>query len=250
VRVGKCIIFFKKVDYKYQAIVLGKYDVAETDRIYVLYTREAGKIRLPAHGVRKPQAKLAGNLETLAHSEVFVARARGKGRITGVIPVDFFASIKEKIHTMEKVFWVLGIFDRLVTQEEKDERIFELLLGYLRAIDAAEVEDATKTDIFTYGFIFKLLHLLGYGLEMSKCVACGAMLKPGENFFESERGGTVCAACAARGGKRVKITDEAVKFIRLFLENKIENLGKIKAEEKKLSNLKLVASEAIKWIAG
>ena len=238
------------MDYKYQAIILGKYDIAETDRIYVLYTREAGKLRLVAHGVRKPQARLAGNLETLSHAEVFVARARGKGRITGVIPVDFFVSTKEKIHILEKVFWVFGIFDRLVTQEEKDEKIFELLLSYLREMDGLVAEDTVKTDIFTFGFIFKLLHSLGYGLEMGRCVACNAALRPGENFFESERGGTVCAACAARTGKKVKITDETIKFIRIFLENRIENFGKIRTEEKNLNNLKLVANEAIRWIVG
>lgn len=238
------------MDYKYQSIVLGKYDIAETDRIYVLYTREAGKIRLVAHGVRKPQAKLAGNLETLAHSEVFVAKSRGRGKITGVIPVDFFAAAKEKIHILEKIFWVLGVFDRLVTQEEKDEKIFDLLLSYLRAMNKLKEEDEVGTDVFTYGFIFKLLHLLGYGLEMGRCVACGATLRSSENFFESERGGTVCAVCAARVGKKVKITDDTIKFIRIFLENRIENFGKIKTDQKNIGNLKLVAAEAIRWIMG
>lgn len=238
------------MDYKYQAIILGKYNIAETDRIYTLYTKEAGKIRLVAHGVRKPQAKLAGNLETLAHAEIFVARTRGRGKITGVIPVDFFAAAKEKIYILEKVFWVVSTLDRLVTQEEKDEKIFALLLGYLRAMDNLAAEDEIKVDIFTYGFVFKLLHLLGYGLEMGRCVACGATLRPGENFFESERGGTVCIACAAHTGKRVKIADETIKFIRIFLENKIENFGKIKADKKNIGNLKLVAVEAIRWIVG
>ncbi|MFA7319646.1 MAG: DNA repair protein RecO [Parcubacteria group bacterium] len=236
------------MDYKYQAIVLGKYDIAETDRIYVLYTREAGKIRLVAHGVRKPQAKLAGNLETLSHLEVFVARSRGRGKITGVIPTDFFATVREKIHILEKVFWVVGVFDRLVTQEEKDEKIFDLLLGYLRAMEDVQEEDLAKVDILTYGFIFKLFHLAGYGLEMGKCVSCGQALRSNENFFSAERGGTICRGCAENETERMRITDESIKFIRLFLENKISNLGKIRAEEKKLSNLKLVAHRTIKWV--
>jgi len=244
------IKIFEKMDYKYQAIVLGKYDIAETDRIYVLYTREAGKIRLVAHGVRKPQAKLAGNLETLSHMEVFVVKSRGRGKITGVIPTDFFAGVKEKIQSLEKVFWAVGVFDRLVTQEEKDEKIFDLLLGYLRAMEGMQEEDPVKADIFTYGFIFKLFHLAGYGLEMGRCVSCGEMLRSNENFFSAERGGTICLKCAEYEAERIKITDETIKFIRLFLENKISNLGKIRTEEKKLGNLKLVAHQTIKWIGG
>ena len=239
------------MEYKYQAIVLGKVDVGETDRMYVFYTKEAGKIRLPAYGVRKPQAKLAGNLETITHAEIFVAKSRGKGRITGVIPTDAFLELKKDFDTLEKVFWVFGIFGKLVTQEEKDERIFNLLLDYLRAMEGVfhdGISDKTKVDILTFGFVFKFFHFLGYGLEVNKCVVCGEKLQLGENFFEIEHGGAVCKKCSTRVGRRVSITDESVKLIRIFLENKMSNLGRIKVKEDGLRNLRLVAAETIRWI--
>ena len=39
------------MEYKYNGIILGKNDIAETDRIYSIYTREAGKIRVLGKGV-------------------------------------------------------------------------------------------------------------------------------------------------------------------------------------------------------
>lgn len=236
------------MEYKYQSIILGKHDIGETDRMYVLYTREAGKLRLAANGVRKPQAKLAGNLETLSFCEIFLAKGRGRGRITGAVPVEMFLSAKGDIERMEKIFWALGVFDRLVTQEEKDEKVFDLLLGYLRSMDALEEDSLGSADIFTLGFIFQLISLSGYALEMERCVACGQKLASGENFFDAARGGVVCPRCAERSERHVKITDESIKFIRVFANNKIENLVKLKAEKDKLNNLKLIASEAIRWI--
>ncbi len=239
------------MEYKYQAIILGKIDIGETDRMYVFYTKEAGKIRLAAYGVRKPHARLAGNLETLMHCEVFVARGRGRGRITGVLPVTTFSGIKSDFNALEKVFWVFGIFDRLVTQEEKDEGIFELLLNYLIAmegLDRVDETDKAKVDLLTFGFIFKLFQFLGYGLEVGKCVGCGKKLEVGENFFSAERGGTICKDCSTHEMKRVRITDESIKLIRIFLENKMLNLGRIKIEGKSLGNLKIVAAETIRWI--
>ncbi len=54
------------MEYRYTAIVLGKKEVGETDRLYTFYTREQGKVRVVAKGVRKPEAKLAGQLENLS----------------------------------------------------------------------------------------------------------------------------------------------------------------------------------------
>ncbi|MDR3559104.1 MAG: DNA repair protein RecO, partial [Candidatus Pacebacteria bacterium] len=161
------------MEYKYHSIVLEHTDVGETDRLYALYTKEAGRIMLAANGVRKPQAKLAGNLESITLVEVFAAKNRGRGRITGAIAADNFSGLKENLPAIQKVFATLKIFSRLVTQEEQDAGIFALLLDYLKAMDTSG-EQEEKIEILTAGFIFKLLSGLGYGLEMKKCVSCGA----------------------------------------------------------------------------
>ncbi len=239
------------MDYKYHGIILSKFDVAETDRIYTVYTLESGKIRLPAIGVKKPNAKLAGSLEPVTYAEIFCARSRGKGKITGVITVDNFSSLKGDISTLEKVFGAFRIFDRLVTEEEKDEKTFNLLLDYLQATERVSVErnDDFKKEIFTLGFIFKLLENLGYGLEIKECASCGKKLIPGGNYFSVAAGGILCLACSLKESRKIKIEDDAIKFIRIILENKLSNLGKIKTSEESVKNLKIIASEAVKWTA-
>ena len=110
------------MEYKYNAIVLNKIDTGETDRVYVVYTREAGRILARAIGVKKPNAKLAGNLESITQCEIFLVKGKGRGNVTGVIPVESFFALKEDIDALEKVFGVMKIFNRLMTQEEKDEK--------------------------------------------------------------------------------------------------------------------------------
>ncbi len=238
------------MEYKYNAIVLNKIDTGETDRVYVVYTREAGRILARAIGVKKPNAKLAGNLESITQCEIFLAKGKGRGNVTGVIGVENFLAIKANIFALEKVFTALKIFNRLMTQEEKDEKTFQLLLDYLLVMDkSAKEENDLKFDIYTLGFIFKLLQNLGYKQEVKKCSACAGKLVSGENYFSAQRGGIICPACAKLETRKIRITDEAVKFIRIVLENKIENLGKIKLEKKSLDNLKVVAQEAVRWIA-
>ena len=240
------------MEYKYQGIILNKIDVGETDRLYIVYTLEAGRLMAKAIGVKKPNAKLAGNLEPLTYSEIFLAKGRGQGNITGAIAIENFLEIKKNIEILEKVFEVIKIFSRLITQEEKDEEIFNLLLKYLSAMEreAGKPKGSdSKIDILTLGFVFKLLKKMGYAIETRKCNICGNKLVSGENYFSAQLGGIICPACIITRQDKVRITDEAVKFIRIFLDNKIENLSKIKAEKENLNNLKIIANEAVRWIA-
>ncbi len=244
-----------EMNFKYNGIILFKNDIGETDRLYGIYTLEAGKIRARAIGVKKPNAKLAGNLEPLTYSEIFMARGRGKGNITGVIALNNFSGIKSGIEATQKVFYTFGIFGRLVTEEEKDEKIFSLLLEYLEAMDRICVSSSQKSqegrlDIVTLGFLFKFLGALGYKIEADKCVKCGTKLQPDGNYFSAESGGVVCVKCGSGSGKKVKIIADSIKLIRLFLKNKVGNFGKIEAEKSIINNLKVIISEEIGWITG
>ena len=123
------------MELKYTGIILGKYDVGETDRMYIIYTKEAGKIRVLGKGVRRPNAKLAGHLEPVTLAEIFVARSRGVGKITGSIVLNNFARIKNNFNLLQKVFFALKIFEKLISDEEKDENIFVLVNNFLESLE-------------------------------------------------------------------------------------------------------------------
>jgi DNA repair protein RecO (recombination protein O) len=237
------------VNFKYNGIVLNKFDIGETDRLYSIYTLEAGKIRMRAIGVKKPNAKLAGNLETLTQVELFVARGRGRGNITGAIVLNSFLGIKTDVEVLQKVFYAIGIFNRLITEEEKDESIFLLLQNYLEAMDiSGGLEKKINIDIVTLGFLVKLLEETGYKIEADKCVNCGERLNNQKNFFSPERGGIVCENCGTSMIRKTKITPDAVKMLRVFSTNRIGNFVKLRAEKETVNNLKAVINEEINWI--
>lgn len=47
------------MEYRYTALVLRKKEVGETDRLYTFYTKEQGKVRAVARGIRKSGARLS-----------------------------------------------------------------------------------------------------------------------------------------------------------------------------------------------
>lgn len=266
------------MDYKYTGIILSKINVGETDRIYTIYTKEAGKVRFLGKGVRKPNAKLAGSLEPLTLSEIFVAKSQGMGKITGAIVLENFSRIKTDVDILNKINYVLKIFGKIIAEQEQDKNVFEILEGFLKSLNklAGGKGNENKTDILVLGFLFKLLSEMGYQLEVEKCVQCQENLKPENNYFSAARGGILCQNCRAAEEKQihshtkniefsntgyfsssaskeysgvgVKISSESIKLIRIILKNKIENLIKLQVGQKDINNLKIIMQETVSWL--
>jgi len=229
------------MDFKYQGIILSKKDVGETDRIYTIYTLEAGKIKALAKSVRRPTAKLAGNLEPVTFSEIFVAKSRGMGKITGALAVKNFSKIKSNLEALSQASFAFQIIEKLISDSEKDEKIFNLILKYLLVMENLKGEGVNnKKKILTLGFLFKLLGESGYQLEVGKCADCGEKLKPENNYFSSSRGGILCEKCSGKESNKIRIKNESIKFIRIFLKNKLENLIKLHSSKENLKDLGII----------
>lgn len=235
---------------KYSGIIIGKRDVREVDRLYAVYTLEQGRLSILGKGVRKATAKLAGNLETLSHAEIYVSKGRGQGNITGAIALDSFLFLKADFAALNRAFYAVSYFNKFITQEEKDEKSFHFLLEYLKVMDALAMEgkEESKYDAVTFGFLFKFLENVGYGIDANYCSVCEEKIKEGGNFFSAKRGGIVCANCVRGEGQMVKIDDHSVKLIRIFYKNRISSLSKLEVGKRDVSNLRLVFQEFVNWI--
>lgn len=231
---------------KYTAIILSSHDVGEFDRLYILYTREIGIVKAMGRGVRKPAAKLAGHLEPGTLSEVYVARSRGMGQIASAITIENFESIRKNFESLAAVLKIFKFFARQFAEEEKDERIFDLLGGFLEEADSAEKAD--ETDILLEAFWWKLFDALGHRPETMKCAKCGAKLEEkGEKFFSAARGGVVCGKCFVEEEGLVKISSDQVKLLRIFLANPLEKILKVKVNGRELGKLGRIRGNFIKY---
>jgi DNA repair protein RecO (recombination protein O) len=236
------------MEYKYQGIVLGKKDVGEVDRIYTIYTLEKGKIRVLAKGVRKPNARLAGTLETITKGEIFIAKNRGLGKITGSIVTDNFSNIKNNLNLITNVFFVFRIISQIISEEEQDDDIFLLLEKYLELSNNLTGDEKLQ-EILTVGLLFKIMDRLGYGVEVNRCVQCEKKLVLEKNYLSIPRGGILCSDCHKDESNRMAISNEMIKLIRIFSKNKLENLIKLKTEDRDVQKLKGIAREIISWFS-
>jgi DNA repair protein RecO (recombination protein O) len=225
------------MEYRYTAIVLKKKEVGETDRLYTFLTREGGKIRAKAVGVRKPHARLASSLETLMLSDITVARGKGVGRIAGAITEEAYLALRCDLDALSFAFEAADIVDSLIGLEQPDERVFALFLEYLSLLDGlAGAGDVGCAALVSEGFYVKLLSELGYHLETSLCAVSGDRLGSGnECFFSPDAGGIVLADHADRHS--IAVSGNAVKLLRLFLGNRLGSLRKIRVSDADIAEL-------------
>lgn len=237
------------MEYKYTGIILNKRDIGETDRIYNFYTLEQGKISAIARGVRKAQSKLAGHLENFYLVDLTVMKNRGMGNIASAIVENNFKNLRNNLDSLEKVFRVTKILNRLINDQEKDANVFFLFLDYLSSLDKiSDNSDEIKKNLITQGFIFKFLDFLGYKIETSRCVKCKGKLSKNRNYFDYSQGGIICEKCATDANRVLPISNNSIKIIRIFFQNKISNLSKLKISPRESRELDHMSKTFIKWI--
>lgn len=232
------------------AIVLKKREVGETDRLYTLYTETAGKIQLVAKGVRKPEAKLAGQLETLMQGLVIIVKGKGAGKIAGAVAEKSYLYLRNDLDIYKRVLETVGIFERLVGWEEQDQVLFVLLARYLDIANAlAREKKKVKVLLLSEGFLFQLFAHLGYEIETSMCVVSGEKLAAGErHFFSPSAGGILRGVHAQMTEGALPVSESVIKLIRIFLGNKLDALPKVAVTERDLREARQVATRFYQWI--
>lgn len=149
--------------YKTTGFIIGKRASREHDRMFVLYTKEYGKVEALAQGVLKLSSKLGGNLELLSHATFLIARGRNHDRIAGVDMISSFSKIKENMQKLIIALHVAEIIQVLIHWEARDEQAYELVQDFFcemeRLPHTSQTREAKQLSEF---FILKLSILLGY----------------------------------------------------------------------------------------
>jgi len=177
-------------EFRDDAIVLRTYKSGESDRVVVLWTKDHGKIRVLAKGVRKATSKLGATLETLAFVNLDVVRAKGDLYIVkGVRHVERLTTLRASYDRIAAGYAVVEAVDAVPTEDTADEGIFLLLARVLLTLDNEQFHPA----LVPASFYFKLLAHDGSEPFVEACVNCeseGPLVA-----FNAEVGGALCALC-------------------------------------------------------
>ena len=191
--------------YRDQGVVLRTIRLGESDRIITLVTQGRGKVRAVAKGVRKTKSRFGARLEPLSHVALLLYEGRELDTITQAEALDHFRPIREDLDRMGRASTLLEVVDQVAQEREANPRLYQMLVGALRALSAADAP------VIVPGFFLKLLALEGSQPILEHCASCGADAEL--VAFDIGMGGVLCRSC--RQGHPVSA--EAIELMRRIL---------------------------------
>jgi len=205
-----------------EGIVLKTHALGDTSRIVVVFTREAGMVRLVAKGARKTPQRFGFALEPLTRGRyVYYHKAdRDLQLLSQADTLDPIGSRLGDLTRLAHAQAATELVDRLVWGEEPQPELFDLLAAALAAVTRAEIGALPAV---TIAFELQVASLMGYRPRLDACPGCGAPLSP-RRLFSPALGCMVCDRCATAAPCGT-LSGDALAGLALLLSRPVEQAG-------------------------
>ncbi|MEY3094256.1 MAG: hypothetical protein RLZZ317_759, partial [Actinomycetota bacterium] len=166
--------------YRDEGIVIRTQKLGEADRIITLFTREHGRVRAVAKGVRRTKSKFGARLEPASHVDIQLYTGKTFDVVTQVEAVENYGDeISSDYQKWTIASSILEAAERFSANEgEPALQQFLLLAGALKAL-AHESHDPS---LILDAYLLRSLSIAGYAPSMTLCSRCEA---PGPHKYFS-----------------------------------------------------------------
>jgi DNA repair protein RecO (recombination protein O) len=171
--------------------VLRTQKLGEADRIITLFTREHGRIKAVAKGVRRTKSRWGARLEPASHVDLQLYSGRSLDTVTQAVSIENFGDVLSLDYQRWTVASaILEAAERFTSQEHEPAlQQYLLVVGSLKAL-AHETYDAS---LILDAYLLRSLAVAGYAPSLMNCSRCDA---PGPHkYFSLVGGGSVCSTC-------------------------------------------------------
>jgi DNA repair protein RecO (recombination protein O) len=195
--------------YRDEAIVVRTYKLGEADRIVVLFTRDRGKVRAVAKGVRKTSSRFGARLEPMSHVALQLYEGRELDTITQAESLENFRALRDDLERITRSASVLEAVDQITEEREPNAKLYTMLVGALRTLATHD------HPLVVPAFFWKLLALEGFRPVVDACVVCHR--EDQLCAFDLEEGGVLCAD-HRRGSA---LSSEAIGLMQAILGGRV-----------------------------
>jgi DNA repair protein RecO (recombination protein O) len=225
--------------YRTEGFLFKKEPRGEYDELFNFYTKDFGRIEVLAKGIKKMKSKLRGSVDLFYLSEIEFIQGKTYKTLTDALLIEKFKNIKKSLFKLKLVFAISELLDELLIAQEKDERIWKLLIQTLYNLNNPEIK-LSLIRIFYYYFFWNLISILGYKPELYFCSFCKKRIKPGKIYFSPKEGGLVCQNCFEKDESAIEVKTNTIKILRIITEKNLLFLKKIRFEGEDFDKLEKI----------
>ncbi len=226
------------------AINLKSYNLSESDKIIVMYSKQKGLIRGVAKGVKKPKSKLGARMDLLVANTLMLHKGRNLDTICQAEVLNSFYKTRQDIDKICYSMYATEVVHNFGIEEDPcSETIYNLLYKTLNSISTAQ----NKVEILlaVIKFQLKMMKEAGFSIEFDKCLCCHKEVKEETMYLVPSLGGIVCDACASHVYQNKKQLPYKLRdFFKQMAVNDFDQVGEY--ETKATEKVCMVTFEALK----
>lgn len=171
--------------YKTEGIILKRTNLREADRLVTIFTRNHGKIRCRAPGIRKTQSRKSAHLELFNLASLFLAQGKSLDIATEAQTINNFSQIRKDLSKVWIAYYFCELVDSLCGERQENREVFELLKKSLEELSSFNNYNDYNFYKPTDDFANQLLQILGY-LPRNKSLSGGDLERFIENILERQ----------------------------------------------------------------
>lgn len=179
--------------YRDEGVVLRTQRLGEADRIVTLLTKEHGRVRAVAKGVRRTSSKFGARLEPFMVVDLQLFAGRNLDTVTQAVTLaSYGAEIVADYDAFTAASAIVEAAER-IAEAEVQRSLYLLCIGALRALSRAEHEPRLVLD----SYLLRALSVAGWAPSFDDCARCGEAGP--HDRVSMPLGGAVCRSCAPPG---------------------------------------------------
>ncbi len=199
------------------AINLKSYNLKDSDKIVVMYSKELGLIRGVAKGVKKPKSRLGARMDSLVANKVMLYKGKNLDTICQAEALNTFKDSRQdydKLMYSSYVSEIISIFG--VEDDPSSKEVYDLFYKALDRIASAK----SKKDVMiaVIKFQLKMMLIVGFGLEFDSCLCCREEILDEDMYFSIQMGGVVCEECNKDLGVKLKLHHKMRDFMQAMMQ--------------------------------
>lgn len=195
--------------FRVEAVVLKHKEHGEANRMLTLYTRQRGKVRALAKGVRKVRSRKAGHVEPFTRVDLQLATGRAWFVVTQAEAKDTFNLLREDLTRIGYASYVVEILDKFTYEDEENLPLFRLLVDTLARLVFEE-----DLDLVVRYYEMRMLDYLGFRPELLHCVVTGEEIKAKDQYFSASLGGVLTPDAGSGRAGAIPISMDTLRYLR------------------------------------
>jgi len=232
--------------------ILKRENINEADQVFLIYTKDFGKIKVSAKAVRRLNSKLRSSIQVFYLSEIEFIQGKALKTLTDAILIQRLDGIRKDLFKLRLAYNFSRVFNALVKNQEADEKLWQLLNAFFKNLESEKLT-SIKAQLIYYFFFWNLLSVLGYAPELKLCVFCRKKVMPNRFFWIVGEGGLVCKNCLNKVKTRIgEIDIRTLKVLRLMMNNELDQdwqvLKRLKIDLSIIQNLKIISKRYFNYI--